>query len=181
MWISDEPRSEMGEYSSNTTRGSSGADLVRAGLIWSTKTRGTDQGEVRVFIHLWYGKLELYYKVDQALVFMNPFTHDVCDTFGLMDLHGTTHTISFQMPIHIKENIVNANASCEWALNYCAIDYLRFCHAQAQASALKDMPLSLSEQFELFNSGHYKSRLSTLLLCHLHPAPQREHVLNSEN
>ena len=40
----------MGEYSSNTkitTRGSGdGMDLVRAGLIWSVKTRGVNEGEV---------------------------------------------------------------------------------------------------------------------------------------
>ena len=39
----------MGEYRGNdttTTRGSAGMDLIRAGLIWSVKTRGVDEGEV---------------------------------------------------------------------------------------------------------------------------------------
>ena len=39
----------MGEYRSNataTTRGSAGMDLIKAGLIWSVKTRGVDEGEV---------------------------------------------------------------------------------------------------------------------------------------
>ena len=39
----------MGEYRSNataTTRGSAGMDLIRAGLIWSVKTRGVNEGEV---------------------------------------------------------------------------------------------------------------------------------------